>query len=116
MAVDNVLEPIDLQFDLETDSDDDYAVIIPREITYNHVRLHSLTDVRRFCERNQVMYNPEDFDFKTKIALEARLPVEPDENEQPTSSIDEAMNEPVGPAEPVAASETKDGKSTEAED
>ncbi|GAB6033771.1 hypothetical protein CHUAL_000045 [Chamberlinius hualienensis] len=74
----------------------DLAIPGERKVTYNRIvkkrklsdqkevyyypsidpmqRLRSLSDAKRFCERNDIKYNPSEFDFKTKYVLRATLP------------------------------------------
>ncbi|GAB6024571.1 hypothetical protein CHUAL_009722 [Chamberlinius hualienensis] len=87
IAVDNVLDPVDLNFDLETDSEDEDAVVIPREITYNRVRKKRKISDRKDNQDHQL-------------------------NQMNMSNLHYfAVDKPV---EPVAAYEPKEGKSTEA--
>ncbi|GAB6027215.1 hypothetical protein CHUAL_001505 [Chamberlinius hualienensis] len=60
-------------------------------------RLRSLNDVLRFCVQNDLPYQPEKFDFKTKMAIKPETRLEPGPTEaepSPTEPETVPANEP----------------------
>ncbi|GAB6021796.1 hypothetical protein CHUAL_004373 [Chamberlinius hualienensis] len=119
----------------------DLAIPGERKVTYNRIvkkrklsdrkevyyypsidpmqRLRSLSDAKRFCERNDIKYNPSEFDFKTKYVLRATLP-DVSEELPAAQAIPEpendVMEDPSPGAEGAKQSEAEPARASEADE